>query len=194
MQGPGQALMQTSLTLYFDRRPEQRAMLQQIVQGTFPISLRLLDWFVTHYARHRQIVYWIDDTTKKMDEAYPGTAARKFHLYLEYRAQLKSYSKQAFDPFRRHNRITFVVTPEPLAVVETTVGQLNFFRWAFQNHVIDYIMRHTADIEEDMCRYAHERRSQPKRVPQAAPPPARAPRPAKVEPAVVHRSCRVSFD
>jgi hypothetical protein len=198
--------MQTSLTLYFDKRPDQRAMLRDIVEGTFPISLRLLDWFVTHYARHRQIVYWIDDVAgpkSKMTEAYPGagTTARKFHLYQEYRAQLKSYSKQAFDPFRRHNRISFVVTAIPLVVVETTVGQLNFFRWAFQNHVIDYILRHTTDIEEDMARFSHERRAQPKKAkaveagasPEVAKPAPR-PRPAKAGPVLLHRDCMVSFD
>jgi hypothetical protein len=203
MQGPGQSLMLTSLTLYFDKRPEQRTMLRDMVEGTFPISLRLLDWFVTHYARHRQIVYWINDGDKTMVEAYPGGAAplRKFHLYLEYRAQLKSYSKHAFDPFRRHDRISFIVTPAPLTVVETTVGQLNFFRWAFQNHVVEYILRHTADIEEDMCRFAHERRAAPKKAEAAAPAPSVPLAPAappvprtKAAPALVHQSCRIMFE
>jgi len=34
--------------------------------------------------------------------------------------------------------------------VETTVGQLNFFRWALSNLVIDYILENKQDIEKDM--------------------------------------------
>ena len=30
------------------------------------------------------------------------------------------------------------------------MGQLNFFRWALQNNVIDYIISHYNDIENDM--------------------------------------------
>ena len=32
----------------------------------------------------------------------------------------------------------------------TTVGQLNFFRWAIENKVLDYIEERLTEIEEDM--------------------------------------------
>jgi hypothetical protein len=50
---------------------------------------------------------------------------------------LKSFSKKQFDPFRRNVRIDFEY--EPGKTIETTVAQLNFFRWAISNKVIDYI-------------------------------------------------------
>jgi hypothetical protein len=56
-----------------------------------------------------------------------------------------------FDPFRRHERISFVMNKHPLNVIESTVGQLNFFRWATENHVIDYVMNHLEDIETHMA-------------------------------------------
>jgi hypothetical protein len=34
--------------------------------------------------------------------------------------------------------------------VKTTIGQLNFFKWAFENKIIDYIKNNIKDIEEDM--------------------------------------------
>ena len=34
--------------------------------------------------------------------------------------------------------------------METTIGQLNFFKWAIENKVIDYIENNYAAIENDM--------------------------------------------
>lgn len=153
------ALMLSSLSAYYKTRPEQRDMMYHIVTGDSKISLRVIDWFVTHYARINNIVYWLDDYIKPtMYEELPSSEAvhrnlRKFHLYLEYRAQLQSYTKMYFDPFRRYERITFVMETDPLVVIESTVGQLNFFRWALQHNVIEYIMLHLSDIEDAMSSF-----------------------------------------
>ena len=34
--------------------------------------------------------------------------------------------------------------------VQTTLGQLNFFKWALENKVIDYIEQNYNEIEKDM--------------------------------------------
>jgi hypothetical protein len=34
--------------------------------------------------------------------------------------------------------------------IETTIGQLNFFKWALENNVIDYIESNYSSIEKDM--------------------------------------------
>jgi hypothetical protein len=34
--------------------------------------------------------------------------------------------------------------------METTIGQLNFFKWAIENKIIDYIEENHATIESDM--------------------------------------------
>lgn len=152
MGGPsaaGSSLLLSSVTAYFQKAGSATATaLHDVVNGTSPISLRLLDGFVTHYARTHNVIYWIDDARGVIHETVtPATAARlrKFHLYFEYRAQLKSYTKMYFDPFRRHDRITFVIGSDS---IETTVGQLNFFRWVFQNRILDYIQAHMSDIEK----------------------------------------------
>jgi hypothetical protein len=34
--------------------------------------------------------------------------------------------------------------------METTIGQLNFFKWAIENRIVDYIENNYQDIENDM--------------------------------------------
>jgi hypothetical protein len=151
-----QSLLLTSLTTYYQKNPTQHKVFKDIIQGKSTLSLRILDWFVTHYARTNDIIYWIDDTTNEFIEEYPEEVnqnLRKFNLYLKYRAELQSYTKMYFDPFRRHERISFLLEIEPLVAIETTVGQLNFFRWALHNHVLTYINKHLKKIEEHMALY-----------------------------------------
>lgn len=60
---------------------------------------------------------------------------QEFIVYLNYKSQLKAFSKKLFDPFCRRERIQFQIgTQEPFV---TTVGQLNFFRWAFEKNILD---------------------------------------------------------
>ena len=67
---------------------------------------------------------------------------------MSYKNLLNAYSKKIFDPFCRRDRIEFEFKDKKKIV--TTVGQLNFFRWAIQNNVLNYIIEHYKEIEEDM--------------------------------------------
>lgn len=150
----GSDLLLTSLTTYYGKHPKHRDILYDVVNGTSPLSLRVIDWFVTHYAKSYNVVYWINDTTHCISEVPTAIVNfRKFNVYLDTRAQLKSYTKLHFDPFRRHERISFVLETNPMKVIETTVGQLNFFRWALHNHLLDYIQNHLVEIEEHMSTF-----------------------------------------
>lgn len=71
-----------------------------------------------------------------------------FFVYNDYRRQLKSYNKKSFDVFRRDGSFDFYYTEKNS--IETNEGQLNFFRWALKNYIIDYIYEHLEDIEKDM--------------------------------------------
>ena len=153
-----EGLLLTSLTAHYQKNKNHRQILYEINEGISPVSLRAIDWFVTHYAKLKSVLYWIPDSAGAswLKHAPPTSGAsaeqyRKFNLYLEYRAQLKAYTKLYFDPFRRHERITFVLEQQPLRTIETTIGQLNFFRWALQQHVIDYISKHLSEIENHMA-------------------------------------------
>ncbi len=106
---------------------------KSVLEGHTRISLRVLDWLVTNYAKKRNIVY---QTSVKGREV-------TFNMFLEYKSQLKAYSKRHFDPFSRRERVCF-------RGVNTTCGQLNFFKWAMQYGVLDYAQRHHDEIEQDM--------------------------------------------
>ncbi len=145
-------LLLNALTVYYQKHPQYLHLLDKIIEGEYEVSLRVMDWFITHYAKYNNILYWIDEKNngyhEKIQEMQPHY--RKFHLYMDYRSQLKSYTKLYFDPFRRHERITFVIQQKPLKTIETTIGQLNFFRWVFQNHILTYLKKYQKTIESAM--------------------------------------------
>jgi len=67
---------------------------------------------------------------------------------VDYKLKLKAYSKKRFDPFCRWDRIS--VPYKNGTFIETTIGQLNFFKWALENKVIAYLEEHYETIENDM--------------------------------------------
>ena len=55
------------------------------------------------------------------------------------------------DPFCRWERISIPYKGD--TSIETTIGQLNFFKWALENKIIEYIENNYDTIEKDMnCR------------------------------------------
>ena len=67
---------------------------------------------------------------------------------MDYKNQLKAYAKIYFDPFCRRDRINFIYGKGDELL--TTVGQLNFFRWAIENNIIEYTVANMEIIEKDM--------------------------------------------
>jgi len=67
---------------------------------------------------------------------------------MSYKSQLKAYSKKLFDPFCRRERIMFSLPGTEQFV--TTVGKLNFFRWAIEKQVIEYLKKHRETVEKEM--------------------------------------------
>jgi hypothetical protein len=136
----GQNLLLSSLTEFYNKTPRHKVVLKEIIEGKHKLSLRIIEWLVTHFAKSHNIYYWVDEE-KNIYSVLPDDVkgnVKKINLYQDYRAQLKSYSKFNFDSFRRHNRITFFINTERTEYIETTIGQLNFFRWIFNNSIINY--------------------------------------------------------
>jgi len=79
---------------------------------------------------------------------YEVGANRRFKVYVDYKLKLKAYSKRRFDPFCRWDRITIPYSNGTF--IQTTIGQLNFFKWALENGVVAYIENNYATIEDDM--------------------------------------------
>lgn len=108
----------------------------RVINGESRISLRIIDWFATNYAKKYYTVYQIQGSDNR------------FKVYNDYKLKLKAYSKKRFDPFCRWDRIT--VPYKDGIHIQTTIGQLNFFKWAIENSVIDYIEQNYDAIEKDM--------------------------------------------
>ena len=105
-----------------------------IIEGKSDISLRILDWFVTKYSK------------KKID--YGNKDTEIFDVRISYKSQLKSYKKRYFDPFRRRKK--FVYYFKNNKSISTTLGQLNFFKWAVSNNVISYVEKNLKHISKEM--------------------------------------------
>tara|TARA_B100001057_G_scaffold23353_2_gene21605 strand:+ start:291 stop:884 length:594 start_codon:yes stop_codon:yes gene_type:complete len=127
-------LLLKKLMYYYDKDDSLNKMLS-IINGTSRISLRIVDWFATNYAKKNYTIYNIDDN-------------KRFKVYVDYKLNLKAYSKKRFDPFCRWERIT--IPYEDDKFIQTTIGQLNFFKWALENKVIEYIENNYSEIENDM--------------------------------------------
>ena len=141
-------LLYQSLTEFYNK-DKNIEKLKDILFST-KISLRIIDWFVTNYSKKCNIHYplYLTPTGKiSVNNNTPNMIHKQINIYQSYKSQLKSYSKKHFDPFCRRDRINFQCKQFNIS---TTIGQLNFFKWAIENLIIDYIKNNYDKIEEDM--------------------------------------------
>lgn len=122
-----------SLRKFYADPPALRT-LTDVLRNKTKISLRTLDWLVTNYSKKNNIVYTHNGKT--------------VNVFLEYKGCLKAFSKRSFDPFQRRERIE--IKDADGLPMQSTTGQLNFFRFAISMGVIKYALGHAADIEADM--------------------------------------------
>jgi hypothetical protein len=118
----------------YEKNPENISKMVDIIEGKSDISLRILDWFVTKYSK------------KKISCNGGVKNVEAFDVKISYKAQLKGYKKRYFDPFRRRKKFYYPCEKEGFINYDnedkhmyTTLGQLNFFKWAFTNNVVSYV-------------------------------------------------------
>ena len=195
--------------------------LNNILDGKSPLSLRLIDWFVTNYSKKNLIMYNLkrfkhnldknnckkvskidkdnfkkvskivkdEDDFKKVskieedsntinndnidiiknmnndDDNDSGICSDDeyftdyFEVFSNYKAQLKSLNKKNFDPFCRRRRIKFYYGLNNNDSIDTTVGQLDFFKWAIENYILEYIEQNITEIENDMNTFTNNKKS-----------------------------------
>jgi hypothetical protein len=142
-----QELIIASLQRFYSGH-ENLAEIVELLKGTSDVSLRLIDWFVTNYSKAHSTSYILN--------------GQEFVVYMNYKNQLKAYSKKLFDPFCRRERISFQIPGHEAFL--TTVGKLNFFRWAIEKGILDYIKGHQTEVEKEMnaaMREQTKQRSEP---------------------------------
>lgn len=120
--------------------------IKNIVDQNSVISLRILDWFITNYS-------------KKFKTLINKTNGESLDVYMNYKLMLKSFSKRAFDPFCRKNKIFFYYDEDKY--IETSCGQLCFFRWCFENEILQYVKTHLNIIEQDMKNSLKQKKNEP---------------------------------
>jgi hypothetical protein len=130
-------LMKTMMDFY--NKDNNIEKILPIINGESSTSLRLIDWFVTNYSKKYFIVLKFKDSNNN---------TKRFKVYQDYKLRLKAYSKKRFDPFCRWDRIDLPYKNN--TSIQTTLGQLNFFRWALENKIIDYIEKNSQNINNDM--------------------------------------------
>jgi hypothetical protein len=128
-----QELIISSLQRFYSGRNDLDEIVE-LLKGTSEVSLRLIDWFVTNFSKAHSTSYILN--------------GQEFVVYMNYKNQLKAYSKKLFDPFCRRERISFQIPGHDAFL--TTVGKLNFFRWALEKGILDYIKGHQPEIEKEM--------------------------------------------
>ena len=130
-------LLLNKLMSFYNKDNNLEKMLN-IINGKSKISLRIVDWFVTNYSKKNYIVY----------DILKNNINNRFKVYNNYKLNLKAYSKKRFDPFCRWDRIN--IPYNETSLVQTTLGQLNFFKWALENNIIQYIQDNYDIIDNDM--------------------------------------------
>jgi hypothetical protein len=104
-------------------------------------SVGLLNWFNVNYSKEYGVEYTIESLGRK----------RSVYVWQSYNAALSGYKKEYFDPFARGKNCGKEISIENNGdVVLTTVRQLNYFRWAINNGIIDYVKQHVDLIYDDM--------------------------------------------
>ena len=144
-------LLLNNLNAFYKMNNNMDRMLK-IITGESKISLRIIDWFVTNYCKKYNINYPL----MKNEEN------RIYFPFKSYKSQLKAYSKKFCDPFCRRERVIFDYENNIIInfnsnvklghkkYIITTIGQLNFFKFAIQDGIISYALEHIIEIEQDM--------------------------------------------
>ena len=108
-----------------------------LISPNSPISIRLIDHFVTKFSKNYKTNY-------KLKE---NNIEQTFNVYTSYKQQLKAYQKRYFDPFSRGERIPFFIND---TCIITTISQLNFFKWFISKKIYDYVLENRVSIDNDM--------------------------------------------
>ena len=111
------------------------------------LSVGLLDWFNVNYAKEYNVEYVLK-TVKSIKVIY---------VWQLYKAALSGYPKDLFDPFARGKSKggSITINNEENESINTTLCQLNYFRWAIKNGIIDYVKDHVEEIYDDLCKRSH---------------------------------------
>lgn len=129
-------LMLDSAVAYFRNNSDALQSLFDISSGKSIVSSRMMEWFVQVYTKEHQVILYTD-----RKGAYTTKVNRdmtRVNVHLDFKSCLKNHTKTYFDAFRRKLRFTFIADEN--IMIDTTLAQMNFVRWLFQNGIYQYMV------------------------------------------------------
>lgn len=123
-----------SVLEWYNENPSRVESFLSIVKRKNGMSLRVIDWLVTNYSKTRCVVLESDGVPRDLNR--------------DYQMNLSAYNKRNMDPFARKNKICIIVNEKESR--NSTVGQLNFFRWFIQNGIVVFLQKNKVLIENHM--------------------------------------------
>lgn len=180
MQGREDLLL-VSLRSFYDVPNNAAILLDVLNQKKGLPSLRILDWLITNYSRTRNVFHSATDAKGNRRQMSISTnyrlqlraySKRRFDPFcrrerilfpiVDPRAEVSAPASRMAPQdvtMPQEARLQNVHEGDATRVHElvTTVGQLNFFRWAISNDILGFAMAHREEIENDMIRSAKER-------------------------------------
>lgn len=132
---PARVRLLLDMLVNFYRNGTFESIVLPIIRDKKPLALRDIDWLVTNYSLAFPVVY--QDPTRNV--------AAPFNVHASYERHENDWKKRLFDPCQRGPRIMFYAGGQQY---ETTIGQLNFFKWAIEHGVIDWAVQHRDEIRQ----------------------------------------------
>lgn len=121
-----------------------------IINNNNIISLRLLNWFAMKHS----------STMKALEVRNKDGKIELFDVKISYKARLNTHSKKYFDPFRRGKRFDYYYNPDNNTdCIETTLCQLNFFRWLMLHNLIEYVEINFNTLKQKMGIYEKNKKN-----------------------------------
>jgi basic membrane lipoprotein Med (substrate-binding protein (PBP1-ABC) superfamily) len=132
-------LLKKSLFIFYKNK-ENLMKVVNVINKKTKYSLRILEWFCGNYSKKHDINYKLSN------------GKGMFNVYLSYKSRLDSYQKKQFDPFKRAHKgyEKFNIKYNKDESLETTVCQLNFFKWCIENEILEYVDKNIQKIKDHM--------------------------------------------
>lgn len=138
--------------------------IKPILDQKAKVSLRILDWFITNYSKKYRILinntFDVYQNYKLMLRSFskrqfdPFCRKNKIIFYYSGASNAHDTSSSKGVEVDENNDLSrskgIEVTEKSENFIETSCGQLCFFRWCFQNGIIEYVEQNLESIEEDM--------------------------------------------
>lgn len=123
-----------SVLEWYNEDPTRVDAFLSIVKRKNGMSLRVIDWLVTNYSKTKSVVLETDGVPRDLNR--------------DYQKNLSAYNKRNMDPFARKNKISIMVNGKESR--NSTVGQLNFFRWFIKNGISSFLQKNKVLVEDHM--------------------------------------------